>query len=125
MKKYVVLILCLLSLRGTAQNRYEDLGNGTILVHRDIPAPTASSKNMKENPAQHLHFQGISLNISFQNICVPSISMLTFVKVLTTVTSLAQYVAFQISTSLFWVTGMMVVKFMVLRQANCFLISSR
>ena len=67
MKKYIVLILCLLSLRGTAQNRYEDLGNGTILVHRDIPAPTASSKNMKENPAQHLHFQGISLNISFQN----------------------------------------------------------
>lgn len=67
MKKYIVLILCLLSLRGTAQNRYEDLGNGTILVHRDIPATAASSKNMKTNPAQHLHFQGISLNISFQN----------------------------------------------------------
>lgn len=27
MKKYLILMLCLLSLRGTAQNRYEDLGN--------------------------------------------------------------------------------------------------
>lgn len=47
MKKYLILMLCLLSLRGTAQNRYEDLGNGTVLVHRNIPSSTSSSKNTK------------------------------------------------------------------------------
>ena len=67
MKKYLILMLCLLSLRGTAQNRYEDLGNGTVLVHRNIPSSTSSSKNTKVTSVQHLHFQGISLNTSFRN----------------------------------------------------------
>ena len=61
MKKYLILMLCLLSLRGTAQNRYEDLGNGTVLVHRNIPSSTSSSKNTEVTSVQHLHFQGISL----------------------------------------------------------------
>ena len=67
MKKYLILMLCLLSLRGTAQNRYEDLGNGTVLVHRNIPSSTSSSKSTKVTSVQHLHFQGISLNTSFRN----------------------------------------------------------
>lgn len=116
MKKYIVLILCLLSLRGTAQNRYEDLGNGTILVHRDIPATAASSKNMKTNPAQHLHFQGISLNISFQNFLKHLRAKHFYIDIREGSdywTSLAQYAVSPISTSLFWVTGMMVAKSMV------------
>lgn len=60
-------MLFLLSLKGIAQNRYEDLGNGTVLVQRDIPSSATSSKNTKVTTAQHLHFQGISLNISFRD----------------------------------------------------------
>lgn len=67
MKKYFVLMLCLISLNCIAQNRYENLGNSTVLVNRDIPSGTSPSKNSKVTPAQHLHFQGISLNISFRN----------------------------------------------------------
>lgn len=69
MKKYIVLMLCLLSLSAVAQNRYEDLGNGTVLVHRDIPEESASSNapNLKIDPSRHLSFKGISLNTSFRD----------------------------------------------------------
>lgn len=110
MKKYLILMLCLLSLRSTAQNRYEDLGNGTVLVHRNIPSSTSSSKSTKVTSVQHLHFQGISLNTSFEissSICVPSISMSMFVMSLIIAIYRGLYAVSRISTYLLWETTVM------------------
>ena len=54
MKKYFVLLLCMLSLGTMAQTKHK--------------AVTAQTNRKIVSPAQHLHFQGISLNVSFRNL---------------------------------------------------------
>lgn len=111
MKKYLILMLCLLSLRGTAQNRYEDLGNGTVLVHRNIPSSTSSSKNTKVTSVQHLHFQGISLNTSFRDFLkyLRAKHFYVDVRVMSLIIAIYRglYAVSRISTYLLWETTVM------------------